>query len=70
MKINMYKSVILPAYGCEIWPATLREENRLIVSKSRVRRVAGPGQNEVADGWRKTNNGELHNLYCSQYIIR
>jgi hypothetical protein len=53
-------------YGCETWSLTLREEHRLRV----LRRIFGPKRDEVTGGWRKLHNGELHNWYSSQSIIR
>jgi hypothetical protein len=41
------------------------------VSENRVpRRIFGPKRDEVAGGWRKLHNEELHNLYSSPSIIR
>jgi hypothetical protein len=58
-------------HGCETWSLTLREEHRLRVSESRVRRrTFGPKRDEVTGGWRKLHNEELHNLYSSPSIIR
>jgi hypothetical protein len=34
-----------------------------------LRRIFGPKNDEVIGGWRKLNNGELHNLYSSPNII-
>jgi hypothetical protein len=39
-------------------------ENRVL------RRIIGPKRDEVAGGWRKLHNEELHNLYSSPSIIR
>jgi len=39
-------------------------ENRVL------RRIFGPKREEVAGGWRRLHNEELHNLYVSPYIIR
>jgi hypothetical protein len=39
-------------------------ENRVL------RRIFGPNREEEAGGWRRLNNEELHNLYCSPNIIR
>jgi hypothetical protein len=36
----------------------------------RVLRIFGPKREEVAGGWRRLNNEELHNLYASPNIIR
>jgi hypothetical protein len=38
-------------------------ENRLL------RRIFGPKSEDVAGGWRRLHNEELHNLYASPYII-
>jgi hypothetical protein len=34
-----------------------------------LRRIFGPKREEVAGGWRKLHNEELHNLYASPNII-
>jgi hypothetical protein len=39
-------------------------ENRVL------RRIFGPKREEVAGGWRRLRNEELHNLYASPNIIR
>jgi hypothetical protein len=50
---------------------TLREEHRLRVFENMVlRRIFGPKRDEVAGGWRKLLNEELHNLYSSPNMIR
>jgi hypothetical protein len=42
----------------------LCEEYRLRVSENRVlRRIFGHKREEVAGGWRRLHNEELHNLY-------
>jgi hypothetical protein len=57
--------------GCETWPLTLREEDRLRVFENRVlRRIFGPKRDEVTGGWRKLQNEELHNLYSSPRTSR
>jgi hypothetical protein len=35
-----------------------------------LRRIFGPKMEEVAGGWRRLHNEELHNLYSSANIIR
>jgi hypothetical protein len=73
IKVRIYKTIILPVdlYGCETWSLTLREEHRLRMFENRVlRRLFGPKRDEVAGGWRKLHNEELHNLYSSPSIIR
>jgi hypothetical protein len=48
---------------------TLREEHRLRVFENRVlRRIFGPKRDEMAGGWRKLHNEELHGLYSSPSI--
>jgi hypothetical protein len=39
-------------------------ENRVL------RRIFGPKREEVAGGWRRLHNEELHNLCTSQNVIR
>jgi hypothetical protein len=43
---------------------TLREEHRFRAFENReLRRIFGPKSEEVAGGWRRLHNEELHNLY-------
>jgi hypothetical protein len=35
-----------------------------------LRRIFGLKRDEVTGGWKKLHNGELHNLYSSQNMIR
>jgi hypothetical protein len=73
VKIKIYKTIILPAvlYGCETLSLTSREEHRLRVFENRVLwRIFGPKRDEVAGGWRKLHNEELHGLYSSPNIVR
>jgi hypothetical protein len=52
------------------WPLIVTEEHRLRVSENRVlRRIFVPKREEVAGGWRRLHNEELHNLYTSLNII-
>jgi hypothetical protein len=39
-------------------------ENRVL------RRIFGPKREEVAGGWKRLRNEELHNLYASTNIVR
>jgi hypothetical protein len=57
-------------YGYEICSLTLREEHTLRVTENRVlRRVFGTKREEMAGGWRRLHNEELHNFYTSPNII-
>jgi hypothetical protein len=73
VKVKIYKTIIVPAvlYECETWSLTLREEHRLRVFEKRVmRRMFGPGRDDMTGEWRKLHNDELRNLYSSPDIIR
>jgi hypothetical protein len=73
LDIKIRKTIILPVvlYGCETWSATLREEQRLRVFEGRLlSKIFGPKREEVARGFRRLHNEELHNLYASPNIIR
>jgi hypothetical protein len=61
----MYKTVILPVvlYECETWYITVREDHRLSVFENRLLR-----REELAGGWRRLRDEELHNLYVSPNI--
>jgi len=66
IKINIYKSIILPVVsdGCEILSLTLRDKSRLRVSENRVlRRIFGPKRDEVTEEWGKLNSEEFNDLY-------
>jgi hypothetical protein len=55
----------------EIWFLTLRGKHRLRVFEYRARRrIFGTEWVEVAGGWRKLHEEELHSLYSSPDIIR
>jgi hypothetical protein len=67
LKIKIYRTIILPVvfYGCETRSLTVKEEHRL-----KVRKIFGPKSEEMAGGWRRLHNEELHNLQTSPNIIR
>jgi len=57
-------------YGCETWTLTLKKEHKLRVFENRVlRKTLEPKREEVAEGWRRLHNEELHNLYASPNIV-
>ena len=73
MKVNAYKTVILPVvlYGYETWSLTLREEHRLRLFENKVlRKIFGAKKDEITGEWRKLHNAELHSLYSSPNIIK
>ena len=68
LKIKIYRNIILPVvlYGCETWSFISREERKLRVFENMVlRRIFGPRMDEVTGEWRRFNNEELNDLYCS-----
>jgi len=65
----VYLPVVL--YGCEAWSLTLREERKLRVFENVVlRRIFGPGRDEVTGEWRRLHYEELNDLYSSPNIVR
>jgi hypothetical protein len=56
----------LVLFGCETLSLKLREENKSRVLGNRVpRRIFGPTTEEVAGGWRRLHDEDLHNLTYS-----
>jgi hypothetical protein len=73
LRLKVHKTIILliVLYGCETSSLTQGEEHRLRVFENRmVRRIFGPKREEVAEGWGRLQNKELHSLYTSPNIIR
>jgi hypothetical protein len=57
--------------GVELGFVKLREEHRVRVFENRVLRgIFGAKRDEIAGGWRKLYNEELHNLKFSSNTIR
>jgi hypothetical protein len=72
MGIKIYRIIISPVvlYGCETWSFTLRERRRLrVFEKWVLRRIFGSKRDEVRGEWKKLNNEEMNNLYCSPSIV-
>jgi hypothetical protein len=72
LNVKIHRTIISPvSYRCETWSLTLREEHRFRVAEKRIlRRIFGPRRGESAEGWRRLDNKELHNLRASPIIIR
>jgi hypothetical protein len=73
LKIRTYKTIILPVVLCgsEIWSLSQQERTQLVVFENRLlRRIFGRKREDVAGGWRRQHNEELHNSYASPNIIR
>ena len=73
LKIKIYRTIILPVvfYGCETWSLTLREERKLRVFENMVlRRIFGPGRDELTGEWMKLHSEELNDLYSSPNVVR
>jgi hypothetical protein len=69
----LHITIIFPLdfYWCETSSLILREGHRLRVFENRVlRRIFGSKREEVAGGWRRLHNEELHCMYTSPNIIR
>jgi hypothetical protein len=71
LKIKIYRTIILYVvlYGCETLSVILREEHRFRVFEKRMMKIFGPKWEEMAAGWRKLHNEELHKLCASSNII-
>jgi hypothetical protein len=60
LQVKIYKTIILPVYGCETWSFTIREEPRLRMFKNRVmRRIFGSKMDYVTGEWSKLYTEEL-----------
>ena len=68
LKIKIYRTIIFPValYGCETWSLTLREERKLrVFGNMEMRRIFGPGRDDVTGEWRRLHYEELNDLYSS-----
>jgi hypothetical protein len=54
--------ILLVMCRFETWSLNLREVNKLRLFENRVWRVRGPKREEVAGGWWKSYNKEVHNV--------
>jgi hypothetical protein len=48
----------------------MKEHIQRVFQNRVLRRIFGPKREEVAGGWRRLHNEELHNLYSSPNVIR
>jgi hypothetical protein len=72
LKIETCATIILSValYGCGTWSLTLKEEHRLSVFENEMlRRLFGPKREEMARGWRRNHNEELHNAHSSPNML-
>ena len=71
LKIKIYRTIILPValYGCETWSLTLRERKLRVFENMLLRRIFGLRRDEVMGEWRRLDNEELNDLYCSSNIV-
>jgi hypothetical protein len=70
-KIDYFEIKILIAFGLKIMLAVVREEHRRRMFENGVlRRIFGPKKDEMAGGWRKLHNEDLHKLYSSASTVR
>ena len=70
LKIKLYRTKILPVvlYGCETWSLILREERKLKVFENMLlRRIFGPGRDEVTGEWRRLYNESK--MICTPHLI-
>ena len=73
IRIKSHVTVLLAdvSYGCETWPLTLREEQRLRVCQNRVLgTIFRPKEEEVTGGWRRLNNEDFRDSYSSSNVLR
>jgi len=58
-------------HGFETWSFKLRKERRLRVFQNRLlRRIFGPKRDEETREWRKLQNEEPNDLYCSPSTVQ
>ena len=72
MKVNTYKTIILPIalHGYETWSLTLREEHRLRCSRITYLEIYFGLKKKKLRETGESDNAELHALYSLPNIIR
>ena len=71
--IEIYRTVIVRVVlcECETWPFTLKEDHGISVFENMLlREIFGLKKGELRGKWRRSENDELDDLYCSPNIIR
>ena len=68
IKFQVYRNIIFPVvlFGCEMWSVILMEEHRhRVFQNNMLRRIFWYERDEVTGDWRRSQNEELHDRYCS-----
>jgi len=73
IKIKSCRTLILPVVlsGCEIWPLTLKEVQKLrLLENTVLRKMFGPKRDKVTGEWRRLLNEEAIDLHFLLNIIQ
>ena len=67
LKVNTYKTIILPVVlcNCETWPLTMREELRFRVFENQMRRKIFGAKRDEINRVEKSAEAEVHALYST-----
>ncbi|CAN0588720.1 unnamed protein product, partial [Ectocarpus sp. 12 AP-2014] len=71
-KVRLYLCYLRPVltYGCETWPLTKRDANRLATFERKVlRKVYGPFFNPVTSSFERRHNEDLYKLYDKPPVV-